>query len=198
MRGTEKENKKKGMGSLKLRFMEEYSSFPICNHTRCVYNNNIGFVQGFLDDGTPFEAEIWRNEIGLNISIVMPDVFLCQRRNNGLVEGNSLGFHNQEQRIHQGILAIGMIDDGVCEDLNIIINYVDFLEEKGEISFVGEMRNGVVFFVPDVEGKELVYNTVTLEEDEVFATTPLHFIKFLDQSILKPWAALRGGFLYST
>lgn len=118
------------MSSLRLRFMEAKNSFPICNHTRCVDKNNIGFVQGILDDGTPFEAELWRNEIGLNISVVMPDVLSCQRRNNGLVEGNILGFHNQEQCIRQGILAIGMVDDGVCEDLNIIINYVDYLEEK--------------------------------------------------------------------
>ena len=160
------------------RIMPANNTSPIRIHARGVDKNNIGFVQGILDDGIPFEAELWRNEIGLNMSIVMPDVLSCQRIKTGLVEGDIVGFHNQEQRIHRGVLAIDMVDNGVCDDLNIIINYVDFLEEKGVLSFVGEMRNGVVLFVTDVAGKELVYITVTLEEDEVFATMPLHFIIF--------------------
>lgn len=64
-----------------------------------------------MSDGTPFEAELWCNELGLNVSFVMPDKLQHQRENNKLVEGNVIGFHNQEQREHQGILTIGMVDE---------------------------------------------------------------------------------------
>ena len=161
--------------------MEANSSFPICNHTQFVDQNNIGFVQGIMSDGTPFEAELWRNELGLNVSFVMPDKLQHQRENNKLVEGNVIGFHNQEQREHQGILTIGMVDDGICEDMDITISYVEYLESNGLISFTGNMRNGVIFYVTDIEGKELVYITITLEEDTIYATTPLHFMNFPNQ-----------------
>ena len=46
------------------KFMEANGSFPICNHTQCVEPNNIGYVQGIMSDGTPFEAELWRNDVG--------------------------------------------------------------------------------------------------------------------------------------
>ena len=163
------------------KFMEANSSFPICNHTQFVDQNNIGFVQGIMSDGTPFEAELWCNELGLNVSFVMPDKLQHQRENNKLVEGNVIGFHNQEQREHQGILTIGMVDDGICEDMDISISYVEYLESNGLISFTGNMRNGVIFYVTDIEGKELVYITITLEEDTIYATTPLHFMNFPNQ-----------------
>ena len=163
------------------KFMEANSSFPICNHTQFVDQNNIGFVQGIMSDGTPFEAELWCNELGLSVSFVMPDKVQHQRAKKELVEGNVIGFHNQEQREHQGILTIGMVDDGICEDMDETISYVDYLESNGLISFTGNMRNGVIFYVTDIEGKELVYSTITLEEDTVFATTPLNFIRFVNQ-----------------
>lgn len=163
------------------KFMEANSSFPICNHTQFVDQNNIGFVQGIMSDGTSFEAELWCNELGLNVSFVMPDKLQHQRENNKLVEGNVIGFHNQEQREHQGILTIGMVDDGICEDMDITISYVEYLESNGLISFTGNMRNGVIFYVTDIEGKELVYITITLEEDTIYATTPLHFMNFPNQ-----------------
>lgn len=172
----------KGDGKVEeVRYMESNSSFPICNHTKCVDKNNLGYVQGIVNDGTPFEAELWRNDMGLNVSFVMPDKVQHQRARKELVEGNLIGFHNQEQREHQGILTIGMVDDGICEDMDITISYVDYLESNGLISFTGNMRNGMIFYVTDIEGKELVYITVTLEEDTVYATTPLKFIKFPNQ-----------------
>lgn len=165
----------------KYKFTESGSSFPVCNHTRCVDKNNIGYVQGIINDGTPFEAELWRNKMGLNISFVMQDKLQHQREKKKLVEGDLIGFHNQEQREHQGILTIGMVDDGICEDMDIIISYVEYLENNGLISFAGNMRNGMILYVTDIEGKELVYITITLEEDTVFATTPLKFIRFPNQ-----------------
>lgn len=173
----------KGDGKVEeVRFTESNSSFPICNHTKCVDKNNLGYVQGIVNDGTPFEAELWRNDMGLNVSFVMPDKVQHQRAKKELVEGNLIGFHNQEQREHQGILTIGMVDDGICEDMDITISYVDYLESNGLISFTGNMRNGMIFYVTDIEGKELVYITITLEEDTVFATTPLKFNNFPNQT----------------
>ena len=33
--------------------------FPICNHTKCVSEENLGYMRGVTFDGIPFEAEIF-------------------------------------------------------------------------------------------------------------------------------------------
>lgn len=97
-----------------------------------------------MNDGTPFEAELWRNDMGLNVSFVMPDKVQHQRAKKELVEGNLIGFHIYEQREHQGILTIGMVDDGICEDMDITISYVDYLESNGLISFTGNIIQKII------------------------------------------------------
>ena len=63
------------------------------------------------------------------------------------------------------------------------MQYVDYLKENGIVEFIGGMENGTVFYVTDIEGKDLVYVTVTLAEQEtIFAKTPLHFREFPNQS----------------
>lgn len=34
-------------------------NFPVCNHKDCVNADNIGYVQGMLEDNRPFEAELF-------------------------------------------------------------------------------------------------------------------------------------------
>ena len=74
-----------------------------------------------------------------------------------------------------------MVDDGICEDMDITISYVEYLESNGLISFTSNMCNGEIVYVTDIDGKELVYITITLEEDTIYATTPLHFMNFPNQ-----------------
>lgn len=164
-------------------YYEVTSGFPICNHTECVSKENIGYVQGIMKSGVPFEAELWENENGKNISVVMPELFINPgKESNPLTADNLVGFHNQVEDIHNGVLTIGMVDGGINTELNVTIQYVDYLKDNGIIEFVGGMENGSVFYVTDVEGKELVYVTITLSEQEkIFAKTPLHFMEFPNQ-----------------
>lgn len=164
-------------------FYQVTTGFPICNHTAGVSNNNLGYVQGILSSGVPFEAELWKNKTSVNISVVIPEQFFeSDRKCSPQKNGNLIGFHNQINNIHNGVLTIGMVDDGINTEMDATMQYVDFLKDHGLIEFVGDMENGAVFHVIDTEGKNLVYITVTLSElEEVFAKTSLHFMKFPNQ-----------------
>lgn len=45
---------------------------PICNHTECVSKDNIGYCQGIFEDGTPFEAELYKAEEEVGLALIMP------------------------------------------------------------------------------------------------------------------------------
>lgn len=164
-------------------FYQATSGLPICNHTECVSKDNLGYVQGILRNGEPFEAELWENATSVNMSVVLPEQFdVSDMKNNPLKKDNLMGFHNQVEDIHNGVLTIGMVDSGISTELSVTMQYVDYLKENGLVEFVGGMENGSVFYVTDVEGKDLVYVTVTLsEQDRVFAETSLHFVEFPNQ-----------------
>ena len=164
-------------------FYQATCGFPICNHVECVSNNNIGYVQGILKSGVPFEAELWKNEISINMSIVLPEQFdVSDKKNNTLKKDNLMGFHNQVENIHNGVLTIGMVDGGVATELSVSMQYVEYLKENGIVAFVSDLENGSVFYLTDAEGKDFVYVTVTLsEQDEVFAETSLQFMEFPNQ-----------------
>ena len=165
-------------------FYQAISGFPICNHTKYVSKDNLGYVQGVLKNGVPFEAELWKNATSLNMSVVLPEQFdISDKKSKPLKKDNLMGFHNQVKDVHKGVLTIGMVDGGSVTELNMTMQYVDYLKENGLVEFIGDMENGSVFYVIDVEGKELAYITVTLSEQEnVFAKTALHFIEFPNQS----------------
>lgn len=164
-------------------FYQATSGLPICNHTESVSNDNLGYVQGITKSGVPFEAELWKNETSVNMSVVLQELFgVTDKKSNPLKKDNLMGFHNQVEDIHNGVLTIGMVDDGINTELGVTMQYVDYLKDNGLVEFVGGMENGAVFYVTDVEGKDLVYVTVTLSEQEkTFAKTPLHFMEFPNQ-----------------
>ena len=59
-----------------------------------------------MKSGIPFEAELWVNENGKNISVVMPEVFVNSGKENvSIKKDNLVGFHNQVDYIHNGVLA---------------------------------------------------------------------------------------------
>ena len=140
-------------------------------------------MQGILKNGVPFEAELWKNEISVNMSVVMSKQFeVSDKKANPLKKGNLIGFHNEVEDIHNGILTIGMVDGGISTELSVTVKYVEYLQENGLVEFVGDMENGSVFYVTDIEGKDLVYVTVTLSENgEEFAKTSLEFMNFPNQ-----------------
>ena len=45
---------------------------PICNHTECVSKDNIGYCQGIFEDGTPFEAELYKAGKEEGLALTMP------------------------------------------------------------------------------------------------------------------------------
>ena len=165
-------------------YYESFTDFPICNHSVSINQNNIGYTQGILDGGIPFEAELWNNANGQSPSVVMPEIFIVEQMDNISDEYRKVvTYRNQAESMHEGVLTIGMVDCGVIDDFDLTIKYVDFLEEKGLIEFVAEMRNGTVFLNTDIEGHDLVNVTITLKEDgNFFATTPLQFRNFPNQS----------------
>lgn len=164
-------------------FYQATSGLPICNHVEFVSKDNLGYVQGILKNGVPFEAELWKNETSVNLSVVLPKQFdVSDKKSKPLKKDNLMGFHNQVEDIHNGVLTIGMVDGGINTELSVTMQYVDYLKDNGLVEFVGGMENGSVFYVTDVEGKDLAYVTVTLsEQDNVFAKTLLHFIEFPNQ-----------------
>lgn len=166
-------------------FYQASSGLPICNHTECVSQDNLGYVQGILKSGVPFEAELWKNEVSVNISVVIPELFcVSDKKSNPLKTDNLLGFHNQVESVHNGVLTIGMVDGGISTEFDVTMRYVDYLKDYGLVKFVCDMENGAVFYVTDIEGKDLVYITITLSENgEEFAKTSLDFMNFPNQPI---------------
>ena len=115
-----------------------------------------------MNRGIPFEAELWSNANGQSLSVVMPEIFIVEQMDNISDEyGKVVTYRNQAESMHEGVLTIGMVDCGVIDDFDLTAKYVDFLEEKGLVEFVTEMRNGTAFLNTDIEGYDLVNATIT-------------------------------------
>lgn len=147
-------------------YYEARYPFPICNHVKELSANNLGYTQGIMSNGVPFEAELWKSKNSVNVSFVLPELIFSEKRESGLQCGNVIGFHNQVERFCNGILNIGMVDNGQIDDFEEVIQYIDFLKENGLIEFTGQVENGAGFRCVDMEGNDLIYLVVTLEEDD--------------------------------
>ena len=88
-------------------YEEATMDFPVCNHIKFVNENNLGYIQGIMSNGLPFEAELWLLNGIMNLSVIMPDVInLESTRKNLLSDGNVTGFHNEVSAVNGGVLAI--------------------------------------------------------------------------------------------
>ena len=161
-------------------YQEVSRAFPVCNHIHSIKDNNLGYTQGIMQSGIPFEAELWRNETSRNLSVVIPEIYKSvDSSGHTLNNENVLGFHTQVKRLHDGVLTTGMEDRGEVSDLDVTIWYVNFLQEHGIVVFTDKMENGSVSLTTDIEGNNLAYITVTLEEGgRTYATTDLKFMSF--------------------
>jgi len=45
------------------KYIESIMSFPVCNYTQGVSENNIGYVSGLIEGGIPFKAEVFHYKI---------------------------------------------------------------------------------------------------------------------------------------
>lgn len=96
-----------------LYFVRKVVGFR-CNHMECVSQDNLGYVQGILKSCVPFEAELRKNEVSVNISVVIPELlYVSDKKSNTLRIDNLSGFHNQVECIHNGVLTIGMVEGGI-------------------------------------------------------------------------------------
>lgn len=164
-------------------FMESAMDFPVCNHTVGVGKENLGYTQGIIAGGIPFEAELWEMNDTLNLSIIMPEIIKFDSvKEEHLKDGNMIGFHEYMQGIDGGALLIGMVDHGMIDDVNVLIEYNDFLKDNQIIEFCGEMENGALLLVTDINGNDFVNLIIMLEEKgKVLAKTSLSFRPFPNQ-----------------
>lgn len=162
----------------------------MCNHKDCVNGDNIGYVQGMLEDNRPFEAELFLGNGECTLGVIMPivdeiesAVARLETRSASCLKnekGNVIGFVKQVETQDNGVLPIGMVELGETDDLDITCKYVDFLEGLGVVKFLTAERNGYIEYYNDIHGTELVRVLVILQyaNGEVVATTPFRFRKF--------------------
>lgn len=176
--------------------LEMTSSFPVCNHTEGVGPENIGYSQGVLSDGTPYEAELWNNrEGGQSLTVLIPVqnfalsghiAEIQENRKENTLNDLAAGKKEEDMELPSisssdcGVLAIGMVEDGEEDDITVTFQYVEYLAAAGILRFTGEIRNGFVGYMIDISGTELAYIIVTLSvRGRTDAETNLHFRPFL-------------------
>lgn len=161
-------------------YLEAESRFPLCNHTVGITSDNLGFTQGIMADGTPFEAELWSDGSEVNLSVVLPE----QKESlifNSLTCGNIVGFHSSVSRSDGSLLCIGMVNRGEEDRIGSVQQYVKKLKDAGIVRFTTEAENGSVLYVTDKNGTDLVRIIIALQTKQgKCASTPLHFKKFFD------------------
>ena len=165
-------------------YIQSMMDFAVCNHTRGVTENNIGYVGGMLDGEIPFEAELFQygenNDLQKEISVLMPIIknrseLDCTQNN----KGNVIGFEYEIEINDMSVLTVGMVENGQESDENTIRYYVELLENSGIIQFTGNLQSGSVFYFTDVNGNEFAQvhmGLITCGNQE--AVTPLKFRKF--------------------
>ena len=160
-------------------YIELCSEMPICNHTKEVTADNIGYVQGVLYDGTPFEAEIWKDDrVGTkNLTVILPEkkeVFgMRTSQSGGQVREGKTAFE------WNAALPVGMIDREIEEPPEETDFYMKYLLDNQIICLNSFGLEFLFRFLTDVQGKDLVAIDIMLERNGVvFATTDLNFRPF--------------------
>lgn len=189
---------KKQLNDGSVAFASEWD-FPICNHKICVTSDNIGYVQGLLKDNRPFEAELFLDNGECILGIIMP---VLERLIDPIEKRDGLsapvfskenskvrGLARQAEFKDNGVLPIGMVEEGETHNFMTIQLYIGFLEDMGIIKFTGKERNGYVEYLTDINGNDLVRVLITLQygNGEVVATTPLRFKRFLSKEMVETY-----------
>lgn len=185
----------KSMEVLKMMSNEKFicgnSDFPVCNHVRGITENNVGYVTGIMNDGTPFEAGLSR-EMGSDgmfeeVSVYIPiknEITKKFRKRTEKTKRNSdtsdiAYFENEAIVPDLCILCLGMVDEGQESDNEVVSQYVYYLEENGILKFTSNFYNGAVFYFTDIRGMALANIKVSLVADGVkYCETGLRFKPF--------------------
>ena len=150
------------------KYVESIMSFPVCNHTQGVSENNIGYVSGLIEGGIPFEAEVFQygkgDELQKEISVLLPVMYKEGSRPES-IEGNQeiiVGFEYEVSISDLSVLTIGMVEHGQELDADVVRQYVEFLESNDIIRFTGRVQSGSVFYFTDVNGNDFAQVHVRL------------------------------------
>ncbi len=158
--------------------------YPLCNHTEGVTERNIGYTKGITANGVPFEAELFEKEEVLTMAVIIPaifnDAYEVREEEEYLNEQTELlGMHYKVKSFDYSVLDIGMVDDIMEENIEIVRDYVDFLVHNKIVSFASDLLNGAVMYRVDRLGNNLAKILITMCEGEEFlAYTDLDFGEF--------------------
>jgi hypothetical protein len=157
----------------------------MCNHTKGVTAENMGFARGVTVSGVPFDAEVTSKNGVMMLAVVIPAIFndACDDVDADSKLSNENGhitaMHYELESSDDTVLDIGMVDVAVEEDIEIVTNYVDFLIESGLVDFASNMVNGTVLYRIDALGNSLAKILITMQDgDDVWAYTDLLFDDF--------------------
>ncbi len=158
--------------------------YPVCNHTDGVTEINIGYVKGITAGGVPFEAELFEKEESMTMAVIMPAIYndIYEDKEDEELSDDSTNItdmHYEEKFYDYSVLDMGMVDDMMEENLDVVKNYVNFLENNGIVTFASNLLNGTVFYRVDVLGNDLVKVLITMREGgDFWAYTDLDFKEF--------------------
>lgn len=156
------------------------------NHKVEIGEENLGYTQGILDDGTYYEAELWVWDGCTNVSIILPEKqeyvpdnsFLARKTEEKIVDAGELTCAAEASDRSVLIQGMAIREESLCYEETS--RYVDYLENMGLIEFPSQLRNGSASAYTDVLGNSVVQIIVTLDDPEygVMANSRMHFAPF--------------------
>ena len=170
--------------------------FPVCNHKQFLDKNNLGYCQGILTDGMPFEAELYECELGQGIAIIMPLINENNEKrydsvNAPTVQRKVIEFPMESGFIDASILDIGMVDHGEAGESEVH-KYVNYFVDNDLVRFTTDIYNGAGWYRTDILGNDLIKIVITLSENgQIFADTNLNFRGFVENQGKKQGKVIR-------
>lgn len=149
---------------------------PACYHgPNGLSCGNLGYAQGVAGDGTPFEAELWRDGGDLWATFVLPDKG-WEASGLGAVVVPCAAPSEMSWGSH---LALGMVEHDEGERSPDLVRYVSWAEGQGLVEFCSQQRAGVAHALTDVDGAECVAIDVGLQLDgETLGSLPFELLPF--------------------
>ena len=158
-----------------ITFLTNEQDAPVLNHTLYATNKNIGYAQGIIVDGTPFEAELFEAGNSFGLAIYLPVFENGDEKNfaDPKSKVNVSGFKFEDEAMDNSIMDIGMVDGGIEEDDDIIHAYVNYVVASGLVEFTTDMWNGYVAYRTDINGHDFAKILITLSEGDKEYAYPL-------------------------
>lgn len=165
-------------------YVEAALPFPVCNHTAEVGKENLGYTQGILADGTPFEAELWEKSFGTRcLSIIVPEHKEFWQKSKAQSHDKITAMHwTAEGHDDCSALPIGMVIQDRDVPGDELAAYTAYFEKMGIVKFTGPIRDGAMRALTDIEGNSLMHDIIALMDNgREIADTPLKFKSFPNQ-----------------